>query len=87
MDDRHGVKQTTTPDVIDLAAAVYDLGSVELVGGGLLKLAKDANDSVVHDVLPAEVVSVYHLYDSEYQFVQPFAHMVFMSIGLTPFGT
>jgi hypothetical protein len=66
VDHRHGVKQTATPDVIDLAAGVYDLGSVELIGGGLLELAKDANDSVMHDVLPAEVVSVYHLYDREH---------------------
>ena len=87
VDDRHGVKQTPTPGVIDLAAGVYDLGSVELLSGGLLKPAKDANDSVVHNVLPAEVVSVYHLYDSEHQFVQPFEHMAFMSISLMPFGT
>jgi hypothetical protein len=86
MDDRHGVKQTVAPGVIDLAAGICDLGSVELFGRGLLELAKDANDSAVHNVLPAKVVSVYHLYGREHQFVQLVLDMTFMSIGLMPFS-
>src|ERR1700732_1301295 len=67
VDDRHGVEPTAAPGVIDLAAGICDLGSFELFGGGPPELAKDAYDSVVlHDVLPAEGVSIYHLYEGEY---------------------
>jgi hypothetical protein len=86
VDDRHGIEQTATPGVIDLAADVEDLGSVELLSGSLPESAKDANDSVMHDVLPVEVVSVYHLYDRKEHFVQLFPDTRFASIGLMPFG-
>jgi hypothetical protein len=62
VDERDRVEQTLAPGVVDVAAGVDDLWSVELLGGGLLESAKDANDWLMHDVLPAKVDSVYHLY-------------------------
>jgi hypothetical protein len=71
VDQRDGVEQTLAPGVMDLAASVEDLGSVQLLGGGLLESAKDAHDPVMHDVIPVEVASVYHLYGRNSLFVQP----------------
>ena len=39
--------------MLDLAAGVEDLGSVKLLGRGVLEPAKDADDPVMHDVLLA----------------------------------
>jgi hypothetical protein len=83
--DRHGVEQTLAPGVIDLAAGVENLWSVELLGGSVLESAKNANDPVMHRVLPAEVVSVYQLYGRKCHFVQLVLDMELASIDLMPF--
>src|SRR5258705_421293 len=62
-------------------------GSVELLSRCVLEPAKDANHSVMHDVLPAELVSVYHLYGRKGYFVQLTSDTGLASIGLMPFGT
>ena len=86
VDDRHGVEQTAAPGVIDLAAGIRDLGSVELFGGGLLELAKDAYNSVVcmmYSLLrwsPSTTCT-----KESTAFVQLIPCIRFMSIGLKPF--
>jgi hypothetical protein len=81
VDERDGVEQTVAPGVIDLAAGVEDLRSIELLGGGLLESAKDANDPMMHDGLPGKVDFVYHLYDRERHFGQLTSGMGVVSIG------
>ena len=62
VDDRDGIKQTAAPGMIDLATCIDDLGALKLFSGGILESAKDTNDTVMHNVLLSEMVSVYHLY-------------------------
>jgi hypothetical protein len=42
VDEGDGVEEAAAPGVLDLAAGVDDLGSVELLGRGVLEPAKDA---------------------------------------------
>jgi hypothetical protein len=51
VDEGDGVEETAAPGVLDVAAGVNDLGSVELLGRSVLESAKDANDPVMHGVL------------------------------------
>ena len=46
-----GSRRHWPPGMLDLAADVDDLGSVELSGRGFLESAKDANDPVMHGFL------------------------------------
>jgi hypothetical protein len=85
VNQRDGVEETLAPGVIDLAAGVKDLRSVQLLGGGLLESSKDANHSEMHDVLPAKMVFLYHLYDRERCLVQLILGMRLVSIGLVSF--
>jgi hypothetical protein len=75
------------PGVIDLAACVDDLGSVELLSGGLLEWVEDTDDSIMHDVLPAAIVFVYHMYAREGHFIQLVLAKSFTSTGLMSFPT
>ncbi len=46
-----GIEETAAPGVLDLAAGVDDLGSVELLGRSILEPAEDADEPMMHGAL------------------------------------
>jgi hypothetical protein len=85
VDRGDGVEEALSPFMADITTNGEDGGSIEKSRGVSLEAVKDANNPVMHDVLPAEVASVYHLYDRKRYFVQLFMEMRVVSIRLMPF--
>jgi hypothetical protein len=80
------IKQTSAPDMIDMAAGICDLGAIKLIGGGTLKPAQNADNPAMHDLLLTKVDSIYHLYGDNRRIVQAITDMSFKPIRLMPFS-
>ena len=61
--------------MLDVAAGVKDFGTLKLPRRGVLELAKDRDDPVVHQRLLRLVDLFYHLYAGHPRFVQLIAAM------------